>query len=186
MEQDDVLRRAIDVLETQGVVYLLVGSLASGVYGEPRLTLDIDIVVDLKAGQVAALCAAFPPPDYYVSEKAARDAVALARQFNVLHPTSGNKIDFMVARRDDWGRSQVARRRREQVVPGLFGFTAAPEDVILGKLWYYQEGESEKHLRDIAGILLISGAEVDRAYIAEWAAKLGLEREWQIILDKRI
>lgn len=184
MEQADLLRRVIDVLEDQHIVYLLVGSLASGVYGEPRLTADVDVVVELKLPQAAKLCAAFPAPEYYVSETAARQAVARGGQFNVIHPASGNKIDFIIARTDAWGRSQIARRRQELILPGRPGYTAAPEDVILGKLWYYREGGSEKHLRDIAGMLQVSGDEIDTAYVDAWSRELDLAAEWQAVLDR--
>ena len=184
MEQAELLRRVVDVLEEQGITYLLVGSLASGVYGEPRMTQDIDVVVELRPDQVARLCAAFPAPEYYVAEKAAREAVAAGGQFNVIHPASANKIDFLLARRDAWGRSQVSRRRREEILPGRPGYTAAPEDVILGKLWYYQVGGSEKHLRDIAAMLQVSGPEIDVAYIEHWAQQLGVTEEWRTVLGR--
>ena len=184
MEQDELLRRVVEILEEQGITYLLVGSLASGVYGEPRLTRDIDVVVELRPDQVARLCDAFPAADYYVSRQAVREAVVRGGQFNVIHPASGNKIDFMIARQDAWGRSQISRRRLEQILPGRPGYTAAPEDVILGKLWYYQEGGSEKHLRDIAAMLQVSGDEIDREYINHWARQLGFMAEWQAVLDR--
>jgi hypothetical protein len=174
----------VDVLEEQGITYLLVGSLASGVYGEPRMTQDIDVVVELRPDQVARLCQAFPAPEYYVAEKAAREAVATGGQFNVIHPASANKIDFMLARRDAWGLSQVSRRRREEILPGRPGYTAAPEDVILGKLWYYQVGGSEKHLRDIAAMLQLSGDEIDMGYIEHWARQLGVTEVWQTVLGR--
>src|SRR5579859_485017 len=129
---------------------MLVGSMASGVYGEARLTLDIDIVVDLTVADAETLCRAFPEPEYYVNLPAAREAASRGGQFNVIHPTSGNKIDFMIARRDAWGRIQLARRRQERVLEDRIGYVASPEDVILGKLLYYQDGRHEKHLRDIA------------------------------------
>jgi len=184
LEQDELLRRVVDILEEQGITYLLVGSLASGVYGEPRLTHDIDVVIELRPDQVSRLCDAFPAPEYYVSQQAAREAVAMNGQFNVIHPASGNKIDFVIARQDAWGRSQVSRRRRELILPDRPGYTAAPEDVILGKLWYYHEGGSEKHLRDIAGMLQVSAAEIDKGYIDNWARQLGLTEEWQAVLDR--
>ena len=184
MEQDELLRHVVDILEEQGITYLLVGSLASGVYGEPRLTHDIDVVVELRLDQVARLCDAFPAADYYVSQQAAREAVAGGGQFNVIHPASGNKIDFMIARQDAWGRSQVSRRRREQILPGRPGYAAAPEDVIIGKLWYYQDGGSEKHLRDIAAMLQVSGEEIDREYVNHWAQQLGFVETWQAVLGR--
>lgn len=184
MDQPEILRYAIDVLDEQRVPYMLVGSLASSVYGDARLTNDIDLVVDLRVGQVDDLCRAFPAPEYYVSMKAASDAVVRGGQFNVIHPTSGNKIDFMVARRDAWGQTQLSRRRQEILLPGLRGYVAAPEDVIIAKMIYYKEGESEKHLRDIASMLRISSAEIDREYVTRWAKELGLTEIWQAILTR--
>lgn len=91
MEQSDLLRLVLDVLEGQQIVYCLGGSLASGVYGEPRYTHDIDVVVDLRMEQVARLCQAFPTPEFYVSQQAAREAVTLRSQFNVIHPGIGSE-----------------------------------------------------------------------------------------------
>lgn len=53
MEQVELLHWVVEVLEEQGITYLLVGSLASGVYGEPRLTHDLDIVVELRPDQTS-------------------------------------------------------------------------------------------------------------------------------------
>jgi hypothetical protein len=181
VEQADLLRRVVALLEEQGITYLVVGSWASGIFGEPRLTRDTDIVVELRLGQVASLCAAFPAPEYYVSPQAAEEAVARGGQFNVIHLPSGNKIDFILARRDAWGESQLRRRRREQILPDRVGYTAAPEDVILGKLLYYHEGGSEKHLRDVAAMLQVSGEEIDTAYVDEWAGRLGLVDAWHAV-----
>jgi hypothetical protein len=184
VNQAELLRRAIDVLESEQIAYMLVGSFASMAYGEPRLTQDIDIVVDLAAEQLDAFCAAFPAEEYYVSRAAARQAVLRGGQFNVIHPTSGNKVDFMLVRRDDWGRAQLARRRRLTILPELNAYTASPEDVILGKLWYYREGGSEKHLRDIAAMLQVSGELIDKAYVADWARQLGLVDIWEAVLAR--
>ena len=182
MEQPEVLRYVLDVLESQRITYMLVGSLASGVFGEGRLTLDIDIVIELAPAKIETLCEAFPDSEYYVSKKAAREAVDRGSQFNVIHIPSGNKIDFMIARRDEWGRTQLGRRREELIIPGRTGFLASPEDVILGKMLYYREGEHEKHLRDIASMLRISGDEIDREYIRDWSNRLELSAVWQAVL----
>jgi len=181
LEQVDLLRRVVEVLEEQGLEYFLVGSLASAVYGQPRLTHDIDVVVSLAADQVERLCMAFPTPEYYVSMAAAQEAVARRGQFNVIHPASGNKLDFLLSRRDAWGQIQMSRRRREEILPGRVGYVAAPEDVILGKLLYYRAGGSEKHLRDVAAMLQVSGAEIDQQYVAQWAVQLGVGELWQVV-----
>jgi hypothetical protein len=184
VDQSELLRRVIEILEKLEITYMIVGSFASGAYGEPRLTQDIDVVVDLRPDQIAGLCNEFPEPEYYVSHAAAQDAVRRGGQFNVIHPASGNKVDFLLARRDAWGRSQIARRQKVLIFPDRPGYVARAEDVILGKLCYYQEGGSEKHLRDITGIMRISGEEVDTAYVSEWAVQLGVTDVWQAVLDR--
>ena len=130
------------------------------------------------------LCAAFSDPEFYVSLAAAQDAVRQRKQFNVIHSTSGLKIDFMVARDDEWGRTQLARRRKIELTPGQQAFVAAPEDVILGKLLYYREGQSDKHLRDIAAMLHTSGDQIDRDDVSAWATKLDVLDIWQAIVTR--
>jgi hypothetical protein len=184
LEQIDLLRYALHALDAIGVEHMVVGSMASMAYGEPRMTRDIDIVVKLSASEVDAVCDAFPESDYYVSREAAREAVQRRSQFNIIHPTSANKIDLLIAQDDAWGRMQMARRRGIALLPGLIAPTAAPEDVILGKMLYYREGEHEKHLRDIAAMLRISGDEIDREYIRDWSNRLGLNAVWQAVLTR--
>jgi hypothetical protein len=184
VEQVDLLKFTIEALERLGVTYMVVGSYASGSYGEPRMTQDIDIVVDLSPAHVDPLCDAFPSPEFYASKEAARDALRHRSMFNVLHADTGTKVDFIVPKLDEYGRIQVARRQRVQLVPGRLGFAARPEDVIVGKLVFYKEGGSEKHLRDIASMMRISGAEIDQGYVEEWSRRLGLLDVWQAALGR--
>lgn len=184
MEQTDLFRYAVRVLDELGAPYIVVGSFASALYGEPRMTLDIDIVVQLSPEHVEPVCRAFSSEEYYISREAVVEAVANGTQFNVIHAESGNKIDFMIARTDEWGRDQMARRRRAQFLPGLSAWVASPEDVIIGKMVYYRDGRSDKHLRDGAGILKLSGDEIDRDYIERWARRLELDEAWQAILNR--
>jgi hypothetical protein len=184
VDQAELFRYVIQALEDLHLTYMVVGSFASGAYGEARLTQGIDIVIDPTVQHIDRLCAAFPPDEFYVSREAALAALRPGGQFNVIHPGSGNKIDFMIARADAWGREQLARRRRLLLLPDQEGFAARPEDVIIGKMIYYAEGGSEKHLRDVAGILKVTGAEVDRGYVARWADQLGLVPIWEAILRR--
>jgi hypothetical protein len=181
MEPSELLRYAVAALEKLGLRYFVTGSSATIFYGEPRFTNDIDIVVDLPSERVAELCAAFSPAEFYVSEEAARRAVARHGQFNVIHPSSGFKLDLMIAAPDAFNRSRFLRVRRLRPAPDYDAAFASVEDVILKKMEYYREGGSEKHLRDIAGVLKVSGGAVDRGYIEEWAGRLGLEEVWQKI-----
>lgn len=125
MTQLELLRHVLGALERLKIPYAIVGSFASGVWGEPRMTLDIDIVVQLLGEQAALLIHAFPSDEFYVSRSAVDDAVRTHGQFNVIPPTSGNKVDFMVVGHTSWSASQIARRRRVQLLPDLSGDVAA-------------------------------------------------------------
>jgi hypothetical protein len=132
-------------------------------YGEPRFTVDIDIVVDLPADRIRDFCAAFAPEEFYLREEAVRRAVRSRSQFNIIHPSSGLKIDIMVSAGTPFDRSRFARIRRIRPGEDFEASFASPEDVILEKLEYYREAGSQKHLRDIAGVLRISGEAIDRS-----------------------
>jgi hypothetical protein len=184
VEQLDLLKFAVTTLEELDIPYMIVGSYASGAYGDPRFTRDIDIVIQLAANQIETLLARLPPSDFYVSREAAMAAIASGGQFNVIHPESAGKIDFMIAREDAWGKEQLRRRHRIEILAGVPAFTARPEDVIIAKLIFYQEGGSEKHMRDITSTFGVSGGEIDRAYIQHWVHQLGLTQEWDAALAR--
>jgi hypothetical protein len=184
VEQPELLKYAIQTLDRLHIPYAIVGSFASGVWGEARFTQDIDLVIDLKPAQVPSLCAAFAAPEFYISESAAREAVVHSSQFNVIHPASGNKLDLIVASQTPWVLAQLQRRKSVPLFPDQNATVAAPEDVILGKLVYYHEGGSDKHLRDITGILKISDELVDRSYVTRFAAQLGVADIWQAVLNR--
>jgi hypothetical protein len=184
LEQNDFLFMAGRELDQLGVEWMLVGSFASSAWGEARFTQDIDIVVDLRQEHVTPLCAVFSGDDYYVSEAAARDAIRTRKQFNVIHPASGNKIDFMVARQDDWSRLQLKRARLGEIHPGIIVRIASPEDIIISKMRYFLEGGSDKHLRDCAGVLVVQGSGIDRTYISRWAEHFQLQEIWTAINRK--
>jgi hypothetical protein len=184
VEQTDLLRLLIDVLEDLEIRYVVVGSIASSAYGEPRYTMDIDVVVILQEQDVDAFCKCFPTPDFYLDRDAVRQAVATAGQFNIIHPASGYKIDVIMAPDNAWGASQIRRRQRFRIVHDRDGNLASPEDVIIGKMLYYKEGESEKHMRDMTGILRAGTETLDRSYIEKWAREFGLSEIWQAVLSR--
>jgi hypothetical protein len=180
LEQNDLLEWTVALLERQGLQYMLVGSVASSYYGLIRSTQDIDFVVRFTSAQLEAFCAEFSPDDFYVSLPAAREALLRGGQFNIIHFRSGNKLDIMLPRQDAWGQQQLSRRRAANLVANVSGYVAAPEDIILGKLWYYREGEHEKHLRDIVSILQ-EQRELDRDYLQQWITQLGYNDLWEVI-----
>jgi hypothetical protein len=147
------------------------------------MTRDIDVVIELSGNQVTELCDAFPVAEFYVSPVAAKDAVEHRSQFNVIHPSSGNKVDFIVVGKSDWSAAQIRRRKKIQFDETTCGYVASPEDVILGKLLYLREGGSEKHVRDITGILKTRKDPLDLDYITSTATQLRLLDVWQSIVE---
>lgn len=180
----ELMQVVADFLEGQGVTYRVVGSMASMMYGEPRFTNDVDILVDLKPDRVAPLCAAFPPPDYYVSASAAREATLRRRQFNILHIPSGLKVDLIIPPDSEFARSELSRGRLLTSEGEFSVWFGSPEDVLLSKLVFYRSGGSEKHLRDIASMLKIQGDRIEVTYIEHWTAQLGVQTEWQLVCDQ--
>jgi len=182
VDQDELLRRIVTTCDELELPYLITGSIATIFYGEPRFTNDIDVVVELPRLKVEAFVASFPSPEFYLSEERVLEAVEEKSQFNVIHPASGLKVDVMIPRGDAFDQSRFARGRALHPAPDLEATFASPEDVIIKKLEYYGQGGSDRHLRDIAGVLQLGGAEIDRNYIRGWADRLGLAEIWDRVL----
>lgn len=184
MEPSDLLHRLTAVLEELGFTYLVTGSTATIFYGEPRFTADIDVVVQLSPERVPDLLQAFEGGGFYIDEESVRDALAHRTQFNIIHPASGLKVDIVIPKCDAFDRSRFRRARRVRAGSAYEATFASPEDVILKKLVYYREGRSEKHLRDIAGVVKISGDDLDWRYLSEWAERLHVTDIWQRVLTR--
>ena len=170
-------------LQALGVPYMVTGSVASIVYGEPRLTHDVDLVIDLPLDLIEKLVAAFPPADFYLPP---REIIAVECRrpqrghFNIIHHESGFKADVYAAGREEIHAWALARVRTVSL-DGIEVRIAPPEYVILRKLQYYREGGSEKHLRDLRAMLQISGDDLDRVALEQRVRALGLEREWRLV-----
>ncbi len=102
----------------------------------------------------------------------------------MIHPASGLKVDVFVAAQSEFDRQRLDRARPLSVFADRTVSFATAEDVILKKLQYFREGSSEKHLRDIAGVLRIQGERVDRTRIVHWAERLGLSEIWLLVLNR--
>lgn len=160
---------------------MVTGATAAIVYGKPRYTNDVDIVIVLPAADAEKLHAAFPGTEYYVPpveiirEEAGRP---LRAHFNVIHEESGYKADFYPTGSDPL-HQWALRKRRLTELPGGSVWVAPPEYVILRKLEYFREGSSSKHLTDIRAMLDVSGDAIDQTALAEWIIRLGLQAEWE-------
>ena len=158
-------------LDALGVAYMLSGSVAMGYYAQPRMTRDIDIVVEVERAQADALVAAFAP-DFYVDDLAVHEAIARQGMFNAIHSTLIVKVDFIVRKASEYRRVEFARRR-PVLIDGVQLSLVAPEDLILSKLDWARDSRSELQLRDVRN-LLDSVPDLDRDYLDRWVAALDL------------
>jgi hypothetical protein len=170
----------VDSFNKLGIRYMVTGATASIVYGEPRLTNDIDVVIDLTPTEVEPFFNSFPLEQFYCPPSEII-LVEIARSqrghFNLIHHETGFKADIYTLGRDKlnhWGLDN----RKLIKMEGDELWLAPVEYVILRKLEYYREGQSEKHLRDIAGILSISPDQINFDELNEKIEQLMLEKEW--------
>jgi hypothetical protein len=180
MPAPDLLGLFIGPLNRLGLEYMVTGAVAAIVYGEPRLTHDIDVVVALRAGDAPRLAAAFPAPDFYVPPpEVIRLEVgrAVRGHFNLIHIPTALKADVYPLGDDPLHRWGFPMRHKE-VVAGEPLWLAPAEYVIVRKLQYLREGESDKHVRDIRAMLRLSAGLIDRDALAEQVALYALEQEW--------
>jgi hypothetical protein len=184
MDQNDLLRRIVGVLEKLGLQYYVTGSMASMYFGEMRYTNDVDVVVDLSLDRLTDFCREFPPDECYVSEDAARAAIRTRGMFNIIFGGEGLKVDVIIPEPTEFNLLRMRRAIRLRPAPDYEATFGSPEDVILEKLDFYREGGSEKHLRDIASMVKILGDELDMAYIEQWAQRLDLTNEWHVVQQR--
>lgn len=169
-----------------GVLYVIGGSFASSVHGEPRSTNDIDLVADLREADVDAFIDVTGSA-CYVSRHAIIEAIRTGGAFNVIHMPTAVKVDIFVAGFDAFDRERLQRR-----IPVSFASDSDPvtlfvdtaENTILRKLeWYRRGGESsERQWRDVTGIVNAQSSRLNRAYLLEWALKLGVSDLMERIL----
>jgi hypothetical protein len=181
----------IDILEELGIRYHLGGSFASAIHGVPRQTMDADLVVDLDADRVGPLVARLKD-DFYVDSEVAADAVSRRGSFNAIHLESGFKVDFFIKGDNAFDEAELNRSELCQILdePPRSAYVKSAEDTILRKLqWFRDGGEvSDRQWRDVLGILLAVGDDLDLEHLKEWAAELGLEpwlrRAWNEINER--
>jgi len=168
-------------LDEAGLTYMVTGSVAAMVYGEPRLTNDIDIVLELDQTRVAELSALFPAEQFYCPPEEVlliESGRAQRGHFNLIHHATGYKADVYLRGKDELRAWGLSRRQRLDLGEKGGMWIAPPEYVIVRKLEFYREGGSAKHIADVQGILEVSGDSVETGSICEWVDRLGLGSQW--------
>ena len=176
MTAPDLIGLFIEPLEGTGIPYMITGGVASVIYGDPRFTRDVDVVLELRPSNVPRLVGAFQDEAYYLppaevlEEEAARSP---GGHFNIIHRDTALRADIYVAGDDPLHAWGFVKRQRIRFAD--LGLWVAPlEYVVLRKLQYYRDSQSDRHLRDIAMMLRISGDLVDSDAMEGWLAELNL------------
>lgn len=168
----------VDAFEDLGVLYSVVGSIASSSHGMPRSTIDIDLVANLRMPHVAPLVAALTDT-YYLDEDAARDAVRRRAMFNAIHLETMLKVNVYVLTDRACDQESFRRRARATLADDPSGrtfFFDTPEDTVVHKLEWYRKGEvSRRQWDDIRGVLRVQADALDIGYMEQWAAAIGVD-----------
>lgn len=165
-------------LEELGIPYLIGGSVASIIHGEPRLTNDIDLVADIREEQVSQLVAALEA-GFYIDDRAIRRAIRERKSFNILYLETMYKVDIFIPRGDEWSHEQMRLREGKKLIEGddsTVRFVSNPETTVLQKLWWYRRGNevSDRQWRDVLGVLKVKAELLDYDYLKHWAAILAV------------
>ncbi|MEX0958973.1 MAG: nucleotidyl transferase AbiEii/AbiGii toxin family protein [Burkholderiales bacterium] len=176
----EVLKDVCARLENAEIPYMLTGSMAMNYYAQPRMTRDIDIVVELEASSAAKLVSSFEP-DYFVQAESVHGAIREQGMFNLLHLDSVVKVDLVVRKRTPYRLTEFARRVRV-ALPGFTAWLVTREDLILSKLVWASDSESEQQLRDVKNLL---SADADAAYLRQWAPQLNVSTMLEDCLRER-
>ncbi len=170
-EELEVLRIVTGRLEAAGIPYMVTGSVAASYYAVPRMTRDIDLVVELSAGDADRFRALFEG-EFYLDRDAVEAAIAGRGVFNLIHQAHVVKVDCIVRKDSEYRQTEFARRRRGSI-EGHGLALVAPEDLIISKLDWMRESRSEVQLADVRN-LVRSVPDLDRQYLTHWTERLGL------------
>jgi len=183
-DQRSFNRQLVVTLEELGVVYAIGGSVAAMMYSQPRLTIDVDLMVAAPLPQLSQLVQTVQSWQVYITplEAILETNLPYGLPFNIIDGTIGTKADIYLAKNTGLDASAMARRRRLvwDRETGTEAWFLSPEDVILYKLSYYRQGGevAQKHPTDIANMLGVIGAQLDLAYLAHWATEIGVADLW--------
>jgi len=184
MSQQELLKKVIQTLTKAGIQYMLTGSVASSLQGQPRATHDIDMVIAVEKLNAHELVEAFPSPDFYLDEKSILEAIKSHTMFNLIELQSGDKVDFWILSEEAFDRSRFSRRYIEKFID-IDMYVSSPEDTILAKLrWAKLCGGSEKQFTDALSVFEVQYGKLDLDYINHWAKELDIKSLWKRITDE--
>ena len=172
----DILRDVTGKIEKLGIQYMLTGSLAMSYYVEPRMTRDIDLVVEILPGMINQIEKIFSP-DYYFSIDSIKDAVKNEFIFNLIHIESSIKVDCIIRISEEYRKIEFGRRRKVKL-SGFSIYIVSIEDLIISKLFWFKENASEIQKKDVKNLL---SSKHDEKYLLNWMEKLKLKQIFEAI-----
>lgn len=175
----DILRDVSQRFERARIAYMLTGSMAMNYYAEPRMTRDIDIVVELNSVPVERIVGMFSP-DYYISPEAVSQSIRSQSLFNLIHQESVIKVDCVIRKDLPYRRTEFDRRVQVQV-DDFHTWIVTKEDLIISKLHWAKDSHSERQLQDVRNLLRTG---CDRDYISRWTQELGLVDIWSKVTNE--
>ena len=189
LSYEDFVRQVITAVEAAGVTYMIGGAVAAWAWGEPRATLDLDLVVNIPLEAVGQLSKELKKGGMLVPEEIILDNILEDRvdlPINAIHMHSGYKADLYPLREGDELRASAFERRQKIDLGEQLGevFLHSPEDLIIYKIWFYCISHQTKHIRDITSIVMTLGNELDFNYIENWVNKKGLTSIWGDLLAR--
>ena len=170
MNEIDIVRDISHRFEQARIAYMLTGSMAMNYYAQPRMTRDIDVVIAISPDDVGRVAALFRP-DYYVSEENIRESIAHESIFNLIHQESVIKVDCIIRKNSEYRRMEFGRRQKISVLD-FITFIVSKEDLIISKLSWAKNSNSDVQLSDVRNLLATG---YDDAYLRHWTRELGLD-----------
>jgi len=172
----DILKTVTQRLERAAIPYMITGSIAANFYAIPRMTRDIDIVIEIE-GKDASLLLTLFQDDFYIDSQAVRQALAERGMFNIIHNKHIVKVDFIIKKEDPYRVLEFKRRRPIQVEDARMSIVSL-EDLILSKLFWAKDSHSEMQLSDVKKLLDVEH-KIDMPYLEKWVQSLGLDAVYQ-------
>ncbi len=158
-------------LDSSSIPYMITGSMAMTIYSIPRMTRDIDLVVEVTSTDVDKIVSIFSD-DCYIDQDSVVQSVNTLGMFNIIHSDWVVKADFVIRKNENYRREEFSRRRKIDVEDITISVVAA-EDLILSKLVWGQRSQSDLQFRDVCQVLS-SVSELDWEYMQNWADVLGV------------
>ncbi len=172
-----IFREVIKRLNSRRVPYMVSGSVAMNFYTVPRMTRDIDIVIEIT--DVDSFYNAFKN-EYYIDKRTVGNAVRDRSMFNIIHLKEAMKIDFIVKKDSEYRKTEFERRKQVDI-DGSKVFIVSIEDLIISKLVWSRQSRSDFQIKDIKNLLK---EKIDLEYIEQWVGKLGIDGFYREISDE--